>query len=198
MKSKHLLLLLLMALLAPWAAQAQTVTVCEGTENSSVVPFDGYNADAAQHNQMIFPADGLTAMNGKNITQMVFYIDQSASNGGNTAPERLGTWTVSLGETEETTLSGLDNTTTLTQVYQGYFDCSTGTLTLAFDADYTYHGGNLLVDLNHAAASWNRWYFLGVTATGASYTYGSQRNFLPQTTFSYETPSATPKPSTHS
>ena len=194
MKSKHLLLLLLMALLAPWAAQAQTVTVCEGTENSSVVPFDGYNADAAQHNQMIFPADGLTAMNGKNITQMVFYIDQSASNGGNTAPERLGTWTVSLGETEETTLSGLDNTTTLTQVYQGYFDCSTGTLTLAFDADYTYHGGNLLVDLNHAAASWNRWYFLGVTATGASYTYGSQRNFLPQTTFSYETPSATPKP----
>ena len=195
MKSKHLLLTLLLALLVPWAAMAQTVTVCDGTNNSSVVPFDGYNADAAQHNQMIFPATDLTAMNGKVITQMVFYIDQSASNGSNTSASRLGTWTVSLGETTATTLSGLDNTTTLTQVYQGYFDCSTGTLTLAFDADYTYNGGNLLVDLNHAAASWNRWYFLGVNqTTNTAYTYGSARQFLPKTTFSYETPSSTPKP----
>ena len=117
---------------------------------------------------MIFPATDLMAMNGKEITQMVFYIDQSANNGTYTAAERLGTWTVSLGETEATTLDGLDNTTTLTQVYQGYFDCSTGTLTLAFSKCYLYHGGNLLVDLNHAAASWNTWYFLGVTALGAS------------------------------
>ena len=194
MKSKALLYALLVALFMPWAANAQTLTVCDGTENSDKVPFDGYNADDSQHNQMIFPATDLTAMVGKNITQMMFYIDQTASNGSNTAPERLGTWTVSLGETTETTLSGLDNTTALTQVYQGYFDCSTGTLTLAFDGDYTYNGGNLLVDLNHAAASWNRWYFLGVTATGASYTYNNQRNFLPKTTFSYEAPASTPKP----
>ena len=167
-------------------AWGQTLTVNDGTESSDVVPFDGYNADGAQHNQMIYPATGLTAMSGKIITQMVFYIDQSASNGSNTAAGRLGTWTVSLGETAETTLSGLDNTTTLTQVYEGYFDCSTGTLTLEFDEGYLYNGGNLLVDLNHAAASWNTWYFLGENATGASYTYNSQRNFLPKTTFTYE------------
>ena len=194
MKRKSLLFLLLFALLAPWAANAQTVTVCNGTDNSNKVPFDGYNADSPQHNQMIFPATDLSAMNGKEITQMVFYIDQSASNGSYTAADRLGTWTVSLGETEATTLSGLDNTTTLTQVYQGYFDCSTGTLTLAFSSNYLYHGGNLLVDLNHAASGWNTWYFLGVTATGASYTYGSQRNFLPKTTFSYQTPPTCPAP----
>ena len=164
----------------------QTLTVKEGTENNDKVPFDGYNADASQHNQMIYPAVDLTAMSGKIITQMVFYIDQSENNGSNTAADRLGTWTVSLGETAETTLSGLDNTTTLTQVYEGYFDCSTGTLTLEFGEGYLYNGGNLLVDLNHAAASWNRWYFLGVAATGASYTYGSQRDFLPKTTFTYE------------
>ena len=187
--------LLLVALFMPWAVNAQTLTVCDGTDNSKYVPFDGYNADAAQHNQMIFPATDLSAMNGKEITQMVFYIDQSASNGSNTAASRLGTWTVSLGETTATTLSGLDNTTPLTQVYQGYFDCSTGTLTLAFSSYYIYHGGNLLVDLNHAAASWNTWYFLGVNQTeNTAITRGSLYKFLPKTTFSYQTPPTCPTP----
>ena len=187
--------MLLLAIGLPWAANAQTVTVCNGTDNSEYVPFEGYNADANQHNQMIFPATDLSAMNGKEITQMVFYIDQSASNGSNTAASRLGTWTVSLGETTATTLSGLDNTTTLTQVYQGYFDCSTGTLTLAFSSNYLYHGGNLLVDLNHAAASWNRWYFLGVNQTeNTAITRGSLYKFLPKTTFSYQTPPTCPTP----
>ena len=195
MKRKSLLFALLVALFMPWAANAQTMTVCDGTDNSEYVPFEGYNADAAQHNQMIFPATDLSAMNGKEITQMVFYIDQSASNGSNTAASRLGTWTVSLGETEATTLSGLDNTTALTQVYQGYFDCSTGTLTLAFSSNYLYHGGNLLVDLDHTAASWNRWYFLGVNQTeNTAITRGSLYKFLPKTTFSYQTPPTCPTP----
>ncbi|MBR6049100.1 MAG: choice-of-anchor J domain-containing protein [Bacteroidales bacterium] len=186
---KFLRTLMLAALmLVPFASQAQTLTVCDGTVNSEYVPFDGYNADAAQHNQMLYPATDLTAMNGQAIMQMVFYIDQSASNGSNTAASRLGTWTVSLGETTATTLSSLDNTTTLTQVYQGYFDCSTGTLTLEFDQAYLYNGGNLLVDLNHAAASWNRWYFLGVTTTAdASYNGYDEESytFLPKCTFTY-------------
>ena len=180
--------MLLAVMILPFASQAQNLTVCDGTVNSQYVPFDGYNADGAQHNQMLYPATDLTAMNGQAITQMVFYIDPSASNGTYTAASRLGTWTVSLGETTATTLSALDNTTTLTQVYQGYFDCSTGTLTLEFDQAYVYNGGNLLVDLNHAAASWNRWYFLGVTTTeNASYnSYNSSAyTFLPKCTFSY-------------
>lgn len=166
-------------------------TVADGTANSSVVPFDGYNADAAQHNQMIYPASDMNLTAGSTISKMVFYIDQSATNGGNTAADRMGTWTVSLGETTETTLSGLDNTTSVTEVYNGNFDCSTGLLTLEFSTPYTYNGGNLLVDLNHAAASWNRWYFLGISATGASYTRNAQRDFLPKVTFTY-----TPAPGT--
>ncbi|MBP3740389.1 MAG: fibronectin type III domain-containing protein [Bacteroidales bacterium] len=188
--------LALVALLCvPWVTQAQTLTLYgDATANNQYVPFDGYNADAAQHNQMIYPATELASMTGKEITQMVFYIDGTASNGSYTAASRLGTWTVSLGETEAATLSGLDNSTALTQVYQGNFDCSTGTLTLTFSDSYLYNGGNLLVDLNHAAASYNKWYFVGVTSTGSSYTYGSQRNFLPKVTFSYETPSSCAKP----
>ena len=194
---KHLLrnLALLALLCVPWVTQAQTLTLYgDATANNQYVPFDGYNADAAQHNQMIYPATELASMTGKEITQMVFYIDGTASNGSYTAASRMGTWTVSLGETEAATLSGLDNSTALTQVYQGNFDCSTGTLTLTFSDSYLYNGGNLLVDLNHAAASYNRWYFVGVTSTGSSYTYGSQRNFLPKVTFSYETPSSCAKP----
>ncbi len=182
---------MLTALILPFALQAQTLTVCNGTSNNQYIPFYGYNGDAAQHNQMIYPAESLSAMNGESILQMVFYIDPSAQNGTYTAADRLGTWTVSLGETTATTLNGLDSTTTLTQVYQGYFDCSTGTLTLEFDVPYLYNGGNLLVDLNHSAASWNRWYFLGEnTASTVAYNSNTSNtySFLPKCTFAYGNP----------
>ena len=188
-------LMLAAVMLLPMASHAQTMylTVCDSTASSDKVPFDGYNADADQHNQMIYPASMLTDMDGETILEMVFYINPNASNGSNTAESRLGTWTVSLGETSATTLSGLDNTTTLTQVYQGYFDCSTGTLTLEFDMPYQYNGGNLLVDLNHSAASWNRWYFLGTTTT-SDMSYNSYQEesytFLPKATFTYGQPPA--------
>ena len=178
----------LLALLLPLAAHAQqTLTVADSTASSAVVPFDGFNADAAQHNQMIYPASMLNTMSGSTITMLQFYIDPSGSNGSNTAASRLGTWTVSLGETSATTLATLDNSTPLTEVYEGYFDCSTGTLTILFETPYYYNGGNLLVDLNHAAASWNRWYFLGIESTGSAFTYGDVRDFLPKATFTYST-----------
>ena len=151
-------LLLLVALLVPWAAvgQSQTLTVCDGTNNNEHVPFEAFSAVNAQHNQMIFPATELAAMNGQNIRQMVFYIDLNEIHNGQNIYADLGTWTVSLGETSATTLNSLDKTTALTQVYQNKFNNSTnaldpsaGTLTIPID-EYIYHGGNLLVDLNHA------------------------------------------------
>ena len=186
MKSKRLLFLLLLAIGLPWVANAQeTKTVYEdATGTNEYVPFQGYNADAAQHNQMIYPATVLDDMDGGTISQMVFYFNSNYGYNSSAVENdcRLGTWTISLGETTATTLSGL------TQVYEG---CMTWnhtalTLTIEFETPYTYNGGNLLVDFNHAAASWNRYYFIGVQATGASYTYGSQRNFLPKVTFTYE------------
>ena len=178
----------------PWVTQAQTFTVYEsdGTEYNEYVPFQGYNADGAQHNQMIYPATDLSSdMVGKVITKMVFYI-QSWGTSGTTQ----GNWTVSLGETEATTLSGLDNTTPLTQVYYGQMEYNSEhtTMTITFDDGYTYNGGNLLVDFNHAAAGWHRINFYGKTVTGASYSYSSQRNFLNKITFTYETPASCAKP----
>jgi len=176
---------MLAVLFLPFALNAQTLTVCDGTASNEYVPFYGWYADEDQHNQMIYPASLLTDMTGQAIQQMTFYIDPNGNNGSYTEASRLGTWTVSLGETTDTTLSDLDNTTTLTQVYQGYFDCSTGTLTLTFDIPYSYNGGNLLVDLDHTAASYNHWFFLGIAAPDAAYTYDLSHDFLPKVTFEY-------------
>ncbi len=105
MRNKHLFLLLLAAFFASLAMNAQTLTVYEETTTTNeYVPFYGNSAEVAQQNQMIYPASELTAMIGKEITQMVFYIGQV--NGS----YDIGDWIVSLGETSATTLNGLDNT----------------------------------------------------------------------------------------
>ena len=194
MKKLYSLMVLFAVLCFTGMTQAQnTLTVCNGTSYNDYVPFQGYNADGAQHNQMIYVADSLTDMIGKEITQMVFYIYSWGNGSGN-----QGDWTISLGVTQATTLNSLDNTTPLTQVYYGTmtYDDNHTTMTITFDNAFTYEGGNLLVDFDHTAAGWRTINFYGVSATsGASYTRGSKRSFLPKVTFSYQNPPACPKPS---
>ena len=191
--------MLLMVLIAPWAANAQTLTVHDASGTSSYVPFYGYFADEDQTNQMIYPATELADMNGKAITEMVFYWQEGYYYGNDYG---VGTWTVSLGETTATTLSGLDNTTTLTPVFTGVLDEAGGlfdntayTLTITFDDPYVYGGSNLLVQFDHTGTGeYEHYVFEGESVTGASYSYNSQRDFLPKTTFSYSTPSSCVKP----
>ncbi len=170
---------------------AYILFVNNGTATNEYVPFYGYYADAVQQNQMIYPASELTALVGKSITEMKFYI---ASKSGT---KDIGNWIVSLGETEATSLSGLDNTTTLQEVYSGAmnFNSDETEMTVTFDNEYIYNGGNLLVEFNHpVAASYKHYFFYGENVTGASYCYGSQRNFLPKIAFAFGEPSACPKP----
>ena len=194
MKTKYLLPLLLMALLLPCTQLAAhiTVTVADGTANSQYIPVEGYNADFSngQQNQMLYPATLLTELQGQNLGSMKFYIDLSANNGSYTNADRLGTWTVSLGETDDTTVNGLNETAPLTPVYTGYLDCSTGVLTIEFSTTFRYHGRNLLVQFKKEAGTnsgqWNRWYFLGTTTQdNASYNSHTNNNynFLPKVTF---------------
>ena len=95
-------------------AWGDEVTICDDTSSNSYVPLYGNWADAAQQNQMIYPSDKLTSLVGKQITEMVFYLKSIGSYG-----QGIGDWTVSMGTTEATTLTGLDTTTPLTQVYSG-------------------------------------------------------------------------------
>lgn len=188
MKKYIKIFLLFAALMMPWAMRAQsTLTVCDGTDSNEYVPIYGYYADDEQTNQMIFPASMLTAMQGTNIEQMVFYV---AHDGGNN--NSLGNWIVSMGITSASSLNDLDSTTTLTQVYTGpmiFDDNYDATLmTVTFTTPFLYNGGNLLVEFDHPiAANYNHYYFYGITVTGAAYSYGTSFNFLPKTTFSYAT-----------
>ena len=56
------------------SAWADEVTVYVDADYSSdYVPFDGYDADAVQQDQMIYPSSVLTHLAGTTITQMTFY-----------------------------------------------------------------------------------------------------------------------------
>ena len=194
MKRISLLMIALSFLAFVGVAKAQqTLTVHDGTATNRYVPFYGYWADETQQNQMIYPASDFPgAMVGGQISQMVFYIDPSQ---GNTYGSGVGDWVVSLGTTDATTLSGLDTSTELTEVFSGNLDAviNGNTMTIAFSQNFIYTGGNLLVEFNHPNAnSYKDYYFFGEEVTGAAYTYNAARNFLPKTTFSYTPGSGDP------
>ncbi len=168
-----------------------------GSETSRYVPIFIQGYANSQQNQMIYPATELTALVGKSITEMKFYISSVEINPPGEGDG--GNWTVSIGETDATTLSSLDSTTPITQVYSGTltFNSDDTEMTVTFeDEGYLYHGGNLLVEFkNPSAAKLQKNYkFVGETVTGASYSNGSQYNFLPKTFFKFGEPPACPKP----
>lgn len=148
------------------------------------VPFYGWYADEAQQDQMIYPAEELTALVGKQIKEFTFYC--YTGNGYN-----VGEWAISLGETDATELYELDIDTELTEVYSGtlddLFNASLGTMRIVFDEPYTYNGGNLLVQFvntNPDPTTYKHYYFYGeYLYYYATYTYGEARNFLPRTCF---------------
>ena len=193
MKRKSLLFLLLLALLAPWAAQAQnSMTIYEdATGSNSYVPVYGYWADAYLKCEFVVPASelGVLLPDGV-ISQMSFYTATPAPAAW------TGTFQVFLKEVTETTISAFTGTDGATVVYEGTLDATGATTDVVFTTNYAYGGGNLLVGVyqittgNYSSAT-----FQGETVTGASvqgYSSSSldavsptQRNFIPTTTFTY-------------
>ncbi|MBR1549018.1 MAG: fibronectin type III domain-containing protein [Bacteroidales bacterium] len=173
---------LLLAPTAGWAT-VDSVTVANGTTTNEWLPIYGYYQERAQHNQVIYPADSLTALLGQGLTGMTFYMSQTAgSNWGTTV-------TISLGTTTATTLSGLTTASDLTQVWQGPVTGQTAIIHIDFDEGFSYTGDNLLLDVQTTAGNYSRAYFYGVNLSGAGYVqYGSStsaQGFVPKTTFTY-------------
>ena len=188
MNKSRFLLLALFALVMGSVSPAwgQELTIYGDADYSSdYVPFDGYDADAVQQDQMIIPSSVLTSLSGKKITSMTFYYKKNETSGTN-----VGDWIVSLAETSATTLSALDTTTPLTQVYSGAITPNTDakTITITFDNGYVYNGGNLLVEFNHPTASgYKKFTFWCTYVTPApAFSKGATRTYLPKTTFTYE------------
>ena len=76
MKSKRLLLMLLMAVFVPLAMMGQSqLTIYEdGTATSSYVPVHGLWADAYLKCEFVVPTNQLGEMTGGTISQMDFYL----------------------------------------------------------------------------------------------------------------------------
>ena len=192
MKSKHLLLMLLMAFFAPWAAQAQEeLTVYDGEATNGNVPVYGYYADAFNKAEMIMSADDLSAMAGGSINGMTWYLSSPAEDawGGN-----FQVYLAEVIDATFTTFLGVDNATL---VWEGPLDGTGSTIELEFTSGYTYSGGNLFIAVYQTAkGSYKTASFAGSAVTSASisnYSYssldaittGTVRDFLPKTTFTY-------------
>lgn len=196
---KFLRTLALMAFLAvPWAANAQnTLTVADGTETNQYVPVYGYYVDDFVRSQTIYPASMImegadaVSMTGGTISSVTFYLSTPATGSWGDA-----TFSVKLTEVSAATLSGWQDVSTATTVYEGSLDGTQPTMTIEFTTPFTYNGGNLLLEIaSLTEGSYKSAYFSGITSTGASWQgnngssvaaiTGSARNFIPKTTFSF-------------
>ena len=186
MKKFYAFLTLLALLLAvPLGTSAQDdLTVADDQATSSYLPFYGTWADAAQHNQILIPADMLSDMENSSIESMRFYAQSS--------PTYSSTITIQMVEVSDTSFSSAQLLTfaNATTVYSGSIEFEDGELFFQFDNEYEYGGGNLLIDIQTTAGNWTGCTFTGMATDAAMsiYSYNTTtntQNFIPKTTFEY-------------
>ena len=206
MKSKHLLLLMLLALFAPWAANAQeTLTVCDGGNTNSNVPIYSLYADYGTRSQFIIPAALLEDMAGGTIQNIKFYNNTASINFDQG-------FTVYMMEVDYTTFASttLVDWSSMTQVYQGTLTVSNNEMSIELQEPYSYEGDNLMIGFQ--VTTWgtvcpsSNWQGENQTERTALYNNANSShawgtvsgvNFLPKTTFTYTAASGTcEKPAT--
>ncbi len=176
------------------------IIVANGTATNAYAPVYGNYVDDPQRSQSIYPASMLTALVGKNITDMRYYANGSSfTNGENKWANKP--FTVSLKVTEQANLgSAWADTTDATIVYTGDLAVDEdGMMLVTFNEPFTYNGGNLLVSFNMPkdSSGYKNVYFYGMAVDSASRTAygttvnsgtaaGTVQNFLPKVMFDYE------------
>ena len=197
---KKLFTLFAVAVMA-FAANAATLTVAEGTTTNGHVPMYGLYCDTqGTISQVIYPADMLTDMVGKQITEIKFYASSEIS------PNLEGclmNFALKIVEENEFAASA---------VYEIAEGDIYGTVSpavgetefvLTLNQPFTYEGGNLLISTEVIETSgWKGTYFYGIETGlyGACYQYSTSYSpsvcyreaFLPMTTFTYEDGQVTP------
>ncbi len=171
-------------------ANADELTVYDGTTTNTEVPFYGlYVDDNYQKCEYIIPASALSGINGAEIKGLKFYTSINNDWGG--------TFQVFLKEVDNTTLTGFTGTDGATIVYEGGMSSTNNTITIEFNTPITYNGKNLLVGVYETVkGSYKSNSFTGTTVNSgvtwagkgtafASIT-GTARSFAPKTTFTYE------------
>ena len=181
-----------------FAAQANVLTVCDGTAVNYMLPINGWYVDElGTMGQMIYPAEMLAEMENGKISQVKFFAEEAVEFEACELTLSLKTVDQNGFETA-TAITGATAVSTMDAVY--------GTRELVFDLyePYEYTGGNLLVEVAvsyEGDYNWVSTYFLGVeTEYYASFShynsYGSPSDklhqFLPKCAFTYEPGEVTP------
>lgn len=198
--SKKLILFLMVLLFGSTSfLRADELTVHDGTGTSSYVPVYGLYADSYLKCEMVFPAAELAVMENATINGMTFYASKASVSWG------AANFQVFVSEVESATISDFAGPGTV--VYEGGLSIADNVMTVTFDTPYEYHGGNLLVGFyntvigTYVSCSWNGETVSGSSVQGYSYSAPSavtatQRNFLPKTTFVFESGTVPPVPPT--
>lgn len=199
---KKIFTLIAVAMLA-LAAQAETLTVCEGEFYSGGIPVYGLWYDTPGMTQQIYPAEMLAEMNGGQITEITFYTLAAYSEdyADYVIAFYGGEVTLSFIEveqpyfTEATPMEGAKVVATLVPEAGG------SELKFVLDEPYAYQGGNLLVQVEVTeAGSYGSTYFWGTASEEEdaptptyleNYNYAgeissaSTSSFLARATFTY-------------
>ncbi|MBO7546155.1 MAG: fibronectin type III domain-containing protein [Paludibacteraceae bacterium] len=193
---KFFLLVMLMAILAPWTVLADELTVCDGTATSSYVPFYSLYADYGARSQFIIPADSLSDLAGGTITAMTFY----SSTASATYDQEF---TIYLKEVANETFASdaLEDWSQLKAVYVGSLTLASNEMHFDLDLPFAYQGNNLMVgvQITQFGNSCPNLSWRGVNPGTGVYTAAynkangshvwdqtvSRINFIPKTTFEY-------------
>lgn len=193
--NKKLLICFVMWVMGLTAFAQETLTVYEGTATNNTVPAYVFYWDDFTRCEFVIPASELADMEGGTITALKFYTTDY-----NVPYTSVSQADFYLKEVDFTTISAYETKETSTIVYSGTIDVVAvdggGEVTITFSTPYTYEGGNLLIGSeNTTDAGFKSIYFKGQNVNGASISgYNSsdaaqasanQRNFIPQTTFTY-------------
>ena len=189
---KKFLTLIAVAAMA-FAAQADILTVAEGTDEAQYAPFYGFQMDAlGSISQVIYPADMLADMNGGTITELKFYPTEAFGALGS------GNLQISLKEVEQDRYTSTTLVTDATVVGNAYPVQGNAEWVIVFDQPFEYHGGNLMVETELIqVGSFKATKFFGQSFSYAvglaqyKYTWGTEYYYeaeqvLPKATFTYE------------
>ena len=189
MKKKVFSLMMMLLLAVTGFVRADELTVHDGTTTNGYVPVYGFYADAFLKCEMVYPASELTSLAGSDINSLKFYASQSNVSWG------IANFQVFMTEVSGTTISAFEGPAGATIVYDGALSIVDGEMVVSFTTPYHYNGGNLLVGFyntvkgSYVTSSWYGETVSDASVQGYSYTSldaitGTQRNFLPKTTFS--------------
>ena len=176
--------------LASFVPAMADVTVFDGTDVSSEIPISSRFMDWAVYtHQVIYPAAELTAMEGKEVTAVKYYLQNACTlNAGNVS--------LYIATTDQPKFIASYNGTTsfietgLTKVAAMAMQTGVNEIEFVFTEPWTYNGGNILVqtviDEDGQVVGTTATNFLGQESEGAAaagmYTINAY-NFGPKTTF---------------